>query len=167
MTEWAKRSKALFVLAVAAAAILGPTATAGTATGAFVVQTTITADCTFTTSTLSFSYPSASPVPVRASTTFSIDCPAASPSSPQSVYFTFAPTGGNYQLKQGTSTLNYELCVDPTCAYPYPPNSGQASGTTLSLTTSPYSYVLYGEIPAGQGVASGSYSQNVTVTLNF
>jgi spore coat protein U-like protein len=166
MIAWFRVPVALFGVSAVATAVLGP-ARAGTATGAFAVQMTMVADCTFTTSTLSFSYPSGSPVPARASTTFSIECPAASPSSPQSVYFTFSPTGGTYQLKQGTGTLDYELCVDPTCAYLYPPNGTQGSGATLNLTTSPYSYVLYGEIPAGQTVAAGSYSQSVTVTLNF
>lgn len=77
-------------------------------------------------------------------------------------------TFANRTLRTGSNVLNYNL-------YPDAANSqvwGDGTGTTYLYTTDPvdnrlYTLTVYGTIPAGQDVGVGSYTDTITVTMNF
>jgi spore coat protein U-like protein len=77
-----------------------------------------------------------------------------------------ASSNGAYrprQLRSGTNTLNYELYADPAMTVVWGTGADAqtvANGTNLTLT-------VYGKIFQQQDVAVGSYSDTITVTINF
>ncbi len=74
----------------------------------------------------------------------------------------------NRTLRTGSNVLNYNL-------YPDAANSqvwGDGTGTTYQYSIDPvdqkvYTLTVYGTIPAGQDVGVGSYTDTITVTMNF
>ena len=68
-------------------------------------------------------------------------------------------------MTSGLNNLTYELYTDAgrTTAWA---TSKSASGT-ISLNNQPQSIVINGKITAGQDVPAGSYSENVTVTIEW
>jgi spore coat protein U-like protein len=77
-------------------------------------------------------------------------------------------TFANRTLRSGGNVLNYNL-------YPNVSNSqvwGNGTGTTYLYSIDPvdravYILPVYGTIPAGQDVGVGSYTDTITVTMNF
>ena len=77
-------------------------------------------------------------------------------------------TFANRTLRSGVNILNYNL-------YPTAANSqvwGDGTGTTYQYSIDPVdnlvdTITVYGTIPAGQDVGVGSYTDTITVTMNF
>lgn len=68
----------------------------------------------------------------------------------------------------GSDTLAYNFFVDPGGASVW----GDGTGGTAILSqrvlkNRPWSATIYGSIPAGQDVAAGTYSDLITLTINF
>ena len=77
-------------------------------------------------------------------------------------------TFANRTLRSGGNVLNYNL-------YPDAANSqvwGDGNGTTYQFSIDPvdrnvHTLTVYGTIPPGQNVGVGSYTDTITVTMNF
>lgn len=80
-----------------------------------------------------------------------------------------APSFDPRQMRQGSQILNYNLYLDSTRATIW----GDGTGGTQTYTQSNpqanrnINVSVYGRIPAGQDVGSGSYSATVTATIFF
>jgi spore coat protein U-like protein len=79
-----------------------------------------------------------------------------------------SPGGGSYasrSMASGVNRLNYNLYTDPSRASVWGDGSG---GTSIAGGSAiPANHPIYGRIPARQNVYVGSYSDSITVTLNF
>lgn len=139
---------------------LAPNALAGTATANLSVSTAVTSSCSIGATSLSF--PSYTGALDQASTTVTVTCNVSSGLSPYLTLNTNA--SGQRNLADGAATLAYTLCEDAACATPITSTTHYA----VSYSTGGTSNSVYGEIPASETVsASGSYSDTVTMTLNF
>lgn len=73
------------------------------------------------------------------------------------------------QMLVGSSKLNYNLYYDAGLTSVW---GDTTSGTTNWIVNSPvkgttYTQTIYGQIPAGQNVAPGSYTDTVVITMTF
>ena len=80
-----------------------------------------------------------------------------------------ASTFNPRRMLNGASTLNYNLYLDAARTTIWGDGTG---GTQNFFVGNPannqdISIPLYGRIPAGQGTSAGSYSNTLTVTINF
>jgi spore coat protein U-like protein len=79
-----------------------------------------------------------------------------------------APTNAPRQMTSGINRLNYDLCQDANCSTrwgdcTYPTEYGPVdlpNNKDVTLT-------VYGRILAGQDVPAGTYTDRVTVTIDF
>src|SRR5262249_23413682 len=96
------------------------------------------------------------------SVNFTIACPGATSANPQPVTLTLATVTTIFNMNGG---LNYKLCHDAPCTAVYANNT---AGPSISVNTaSPFTYTLYGNIPANQAPAPSAYNQTVYTTLTF
>jgi spore coat protein U-like protein len=79
-----------------------------------------------------------------------------------------SPGGGSYASRSmagGVHRLSYNLYTDPSRTSVWGDGSG---GTSIAGGSAiPANHPVYGRIPARQNVYVGSYSDSITVTLNF
>jgi spore coat protein U-like protein len=82
-----------------------------------------------------------------------------------------AGTSGGRNRRQmiadsGRGTLDYDLYQDAGRTIPWGDRSGRDT-LELTATGEPQSIPVYGEIPAGQRATEGSYSDTITVLVQF
>lgn len=70
----------------------------------------------------------------------------------------------NRQLASGANRLNYQLYKDPGRTQIW--GNGQ-NAASMQILQDPANIPVYGRIAAGQSVPAGTYSDTVTITLNF
>lgn len=73
-------------------------------------------------------------------------------------------------LKQGASSLNYNLYTDAGRSTVWGDGTGGSSHVSPTFTALLFvqqSATIYGRIPAGQNVAAGSYGDTITVTVTY
>jgi spore coat protein U-like protein len=81
-----------------------------------------------------------------------------------------APTYVPRQMRQGTDTLDYNLYLDASRVSIWGDGTGGSSRygpISPPLLGAPVTVTIYGRIPASQNVRIGSYTDTVTVTINF
>ena len=160
------------VIAVAAlvASALSATAGAGTATGTFTVQATISSACLVSATTLNFgAYNPASSSALTATSTVSVNCTSG---SPYTTALNVGSGGGSFVTRtmlNGGSTLDFNLYRD--AAYSQVWGDGTAStftvaGTGSGLLTS-NNITVYGQVPISQDKPVGSYTSLITVTVSY
>lgn len=76
------------------------------------------------------------------------------------------------RMASGGNTLNYNLYTDITRSTIWGDNTGGSARVTGSillqlLVSVSNNHVVYGRIPALQNVATGSYADSITVTVNY
>jgi spore coat protein U-like protein len=73
------------------------------------------------------------------------------------------------RMLQGTQPLNYNLFLDAARTIIWGDGTGgtQFYGIINPLTNQNVTVTIFGRIPAGQDVSSGSYTNAVTATINF
>jgi spore coat protein U-like protein len=122
------------------------------------------ATCTLNVPGLSFgSYDVFSSSSLDSAGTISISCDMDT-----TYTISLGPGGGSYALRtmlSGTHTLSYNLYIDAARTIIW--GDGTGSTGTLTNTAASANHTVYGRIPARQNAYIGSYSDAITVTLNF
>jgi spore coat protein U-like protein len=164
--ERAMRGQAALVVFLVCAA---SPAWAASASSQFNVTATVLKNCAVSSSDLAFGdYTAGSGSPVTASTTVSVTCTAA-------LAYTIALDGGQTTsdvtaraMTDGAShNLSYGLYT--TNAYGTVWGDGTGGSSTVAGTGNgaAQAVTVYGRIAAAQFVAAGSYTDRVTVTVNY
>jgi len=136
-----------------------------TKTGQFAVRASVNADCQVTTRDLDFGvYSSGSNA--RSSTSLDVKCtPGAS--------VTISLDGGGSgnpqaRVMQGPgATLGYQLYKDNAYQQPITTGGMAFQLTSAQNTGQTANFPLYGQIPAGQAVPGGNYTDTVRVTITY
>ena len=156
-------------LAVALGLAASPAMAVQTATAQFNVTATVLDNCAVAASDLAFgNYSASSATPVTATTTLSVTCTA-------NLAYTIALDGGTTAsavtaraMGDGAShTLNYGLYTSSGYSTIWGDGTGGTSTVAGTGSGAAQSVTVYGRIPAAQFVAAGSYSDLVTVTVNY
>ncbi len=146
------------------------TVSAGTSTGTLTVTASVTGVCVIGNATLAFgTYNPTAATALPATTTVTLTC---SLGTPYNIGMSAgAGTGATTTLRlmtAGASTLGYNLFRDAANTL----NWGNTVGTdTLSGTSSTSTLAntinIYGQIPAGENAAVGSYTDTVIMTVTY
>ncbi|RAP59341.1 spore coat U domain-containing protein [Oleiagrimonas sp. MCCC 1A03011] len=147
------------------------TANAASTSTTFTVSATVLASCTISATDLDFgNYDPGSASSDDATSTVSVQC---SNGTSFAVALDAGTTAGSTLTDRnmsdgGSSTLNYQLYTDGTHTVVW----GDGSGSTLTNTgtgtgTSTQDFTVFGSIPTGQFVTSGSYTDTVTATVTY
>lgn len=167
--------KTLRIAVTAALAALATAASAQTATGTFNVSATVAATCRVTspaTTTLAFgAYDPAAAGAAVGSLTMNFRCTRGT------AWEVTLSTGANGPSATGTTRamagagdfLNYELYRNAARTEVWSPTVGgnTVSGVGVGNAPGGDNVTIYGGIPAGQFPAPGSYSDTVTLTVNY
>lgn len=154
---------------IAAAVILGCNgqAQAATATGTLTVQATVESACSVNSPTLNFGAYSGAQLDGTA--TINVTCNLL---TAYSVGLDAGTKSGGSVTDRGmsdgaTHTLNYSLYNDAlrTTNWGNTVPTGAVTGSGLGLVAVPH--IVYGRIPASQGVPTGSYTDTVQITVTF
>jgi spore coat protein U-like protein len=161
-TKWA----AAFWLALLAAS---PACAAGSTSTQFNVTATVLSSCGVSASDLAFgNYAASSGTATTASTALSITCTSALP-------YTIALDGGTTtssvtaraMADSGAHQLTYGLYTSNAYSTAWGDGTGGTSTVAGTGSGAVQSVTVYGRIPAAQFVAAGSYTDRVTVTVNY
>lgn len=167
---------AIRFMGVFAVCLLAPPAPAATTGGSFNVTANVGATCTVVTTGVAFgTYNPASSTPTNASgavtvtctsgTTYSIALNAGAHAGGASVF------GNRRMLANVSDFLPYQLYLDSfggtvwgdgTNSSSINPTAGTFTGTGVGLA-----HTVYGQIAAGNYVASGAYSDTINVTVTY
>lgn len=155
-----------------AIAVLVPIAPSNAATvqTPFTVSATVQQVCAVSATNLSFnSYDASAASPKDATSTVTVTC---TPSSTYAIAMNAGTTSGGTEavhlMSDGNShTLTYNLYTDAGHNTKW--GDGAASTATVSGTAdgTHQPYTVFGQVPAGQFVPSGSYSDTVTATVTY
>lgn len=160
---------ALVAGAMLSSALATGQAYAATATATIVVTATVLQACIVTASPLVFgNYDPTSATPTDSTTTVLVTCTngatynvglSAGGGSGATVATRKMSTGGG-------GTMNYSMYTSAarTTVWGNTVGTDTVAGTGTGL---PVSYTVYGRIPAQQTVASGAYTDSVTVTITY
>jgi spore coat protein U-like protein len=165
------RLRGRFALALAGAAVCGVAgiAFAGTSTTTFDVTATVLAVCDVTASDLAFgNYDPNSGTPNDASTTLSVTC--SNGETYDIALDEGAGTGATVAARlmmNGANTLSFGLFTNAGRTTSW--GDGTLGTSTVAGTGNgaAQSISVYGRIPIGQLVASGAYTDTITVTLTY
>ena len=162
----ATRLLPVFAVAAVLSAGNGDTpALAATDTATLTVTASVAAVCNVQSATLAFGAYDPAAANLDATTTVDLTC------TPGTTYDVGLDGGGSgnvaaRQMANGGATLNYSMYQDASRTT----NWGDTVGTdTVSGTGGGgvVSHTVYGRIPTGQFVATGAYSDTVTITVTF
>ena len=146
-------------------------AAAATTTSTIQVTANVQATCGVNAQDLNFgNYVGATGNPLDATTTITATCP---PAQGYSIGLNAGTTTGGTVTSRmmkisgpGTATLNYGLYSDSTHSTIWTdigganPVAGTGNGNGQAIT-------VYGRIPSGQNVQTGTYADTITVTMNY
>lgn len=165
----AKRLSVLSVL-FAGVMIAAPAANAATASGTLTVNASVASVCLISNGTLNFgSYDPTSGSILNAATTLTLTCtPGTTYKIGMGVGSGTGATVALRQLTSGSNTLAYKLFRDSSRTL----NWGNTAGTDTLDTASSSSALsntinIYGQIPANEAAAAGSYADSVAVTVSY
>ena len=142
-------------------------ASAATTTASFIVSTTVQTSCVISATPMQFGAYVGTDVS-NSTSTITVQCSATEPYDVGLNAGT--ATGATVTTRQmtgpGNALLNYGLYTD----FARTVNWGDTVGTdTVSGigTGNPQNLTVYGQIPAGQGVASGDFTDTIIATVTF
>ncbi len=156
------------LLAIAGAAMIVPgMVSAATTTTTFQVTATVASACSVSATNLSFgTYDPTSATAKDATSTVNVTCTLL---APYAVRLSGGGAGDTAArvMDAGTSTdLGYQLYSNALRTTVWGNTaSDDVNGTGLGLL--PASHTVYGRIPAGQDVETGSYVDTITVSVDF
>lgn len=154
-------------LALLATALLPTSLWAATDTTTFDVTATVVNACDVSASNLSFgNYDPISLVPTDATTTINVTCTLGAAYAVRlNAGLNGAGVVADRAMLNGTNRLNYNLYTDALRTTLWGNDATtdvEGLGTGLSVPL-----VVYGRIPAGQTVGAASFTDTITVTLEF
>lgn len=154
------------LLSTAIAALLtGGGAQAATKTAQFAVRAQVNADCQLTARDLDFgTYSGANNS--RVNTTMDLKC---TPGSAVTISLDGGGTG-NPQARAMTgqgANLGYQLYKDNAYSQPIDTNGAAFQLSNQENTGQTVTYTLYGQVPSGQNVPAGNYTDTVRVTASY
>ncbi len=163
------------ITGIAILAIASVTARAGTTTSTFAVTANVISSCVINSvGALGFgAYDPNAATALTGTSTINVNCTKGSPYTVALDYGIHGGTAANRIMQDaGTDTLNYNLYVDSgytkvwnsTCVAGNNCDSGTGAGPGVA---NQQTYTVYGQLPAGQNAPVGSYSDTITVTVNF
>lgn len=172
--------KTLLAAAMLAAVGFGTTASANVATGTFTVSLTVNKTCSVTTSSssnITFTSVNAGTAPTSANGSFSVNCSNTTPFyvglAPQNVTST---TGAGTMKGTGSnaSTIAYQLYQNSglttvwgnTATTTSAGNGVSGTGTGMSSTKA-ISETVYAAVTGSTDVTPDTYSDTVTINVNF
>jgi spore coat protein U-like protein len=169
-------TKTKLVAAVVACALLAPaSAIAGSSSTSMSVTSSVVAKCTVSAPTLAFGnwdFATYGAANLDGSSTLTFTCTKGAPA----VYVT-ADTGANGASASGTTRamtdgssdyLSYELYTDAGHATVW--NTTNSGGHTFAPTfaaSHTATATVYGRIPSGQDAVVGSYTDSISVVINY
>ena len=132
-------------------------------------------NCSVNATGLNFgSYDVFSTTPRDATATITVTCkaPPQNPNTPIPVIISLSPgTSGSFaqrQLQRGPDRLAYNLFTTPSFSTVWGDGSDSSQTQTNTITSiTPWNATLYGRIPARQNISAGSYSDLITVTIDW
>lgn len=134
-------------------------------------------NCNVNVTGLSFGgYDVFSAIPKDSAATITVTCnaPPQNPNAPIPVSISLSPgSSGSFGQRQlqrlgGPELLAYNLFTTPSFSTVWGDGSGGSqSQTNLVTRTTPWNATIFGRIPAGQNVPAGSYSDVITVTIEW
>ncbi|MDF8332742.1 Csu type fimbrial protein [Novosphingobium cyanobacteriorum] len=157
------------VFAALILAIAPTTGQAATATDTMAVSATVQSACIVAASALSFgSYNPTAGTNADATTTLSVTCTSGTS-------YTVGLSAGNgsgatvtsRKLTNGGNTLNYALYQDSARTTNWGNTPGTDTPASAVAGSSATTLTVYGRIASGQNVPAGSYTDSVTVTVNY
>lgn len=167
--------KTLLAAAVIILLVTAGSAYAATATSQFQVSASVAANCTITSTALDFA--AYDPVgtnasnPLNVNGSVSVSCTKGAPITvglDNGASYGLGPSGATFRamLATGSNYLSYQLYQDSAYSKLWGASgTGLVSWTSTSKASHPFT--VYGQIPAGQDVAIGSYKDTITATVNF
>jgi spore coat protein U-like protein len=149
-------------LAILALGLVSAPVQAATATTTFGVSATVQATCSVTATALGFG----TYIPTAASTstsTVSVTCTNGTPATfLLSAGLATGATVTNRSMTASGVLLNYGLFSDAAHTANFGATPTTANGTGSAVVTT-----VYGQVPAGQYVAPGTYNDTITATVTY
>lgn len=167
MLRKTNRSLVFFgLLGVAALGLSSPRAQAATATTSFTVSATVQATCLISANNLSFG--TYTGTQATANSTINVTCTKTTPYNVGLNAGTASGATVTTRQMQGPSgaLLNYGLYQDAA----YTNNWGNTVGTDTVAGTgngTQQTLTVYGQLPAGQYVTPGAYTDTITATVSY
>lgn len=156
--------------AFAAGVLLIPqTASAATATDTMAVSATVQTACILTASPLAFgSYNPTSAANVDATTTISVTCTSGtSYTVGLNAGTTSGATVSARKMASNGHTLNYALYQDASRSVNWGNTPGTDTPAAATAGSSAATVTVYGRIAGSQNTNAGTYTDTVTVTVNY
>lgn len=156
---------ALALLLVAAAG-LAPRALAASATTTFNVTATVQTSCSVSAADLTFgTYDAASPTDTLGTSTVTVTCSLLTPYT-VSLNAGNNASGSTRRMGSGSARLAYEIYRDVAMLNIFGTVASALNvsgvGTGFAVPTT-----IYGKIPKAQAVVPGSYTDQITVTVDY
>ena len=142
----------------------GATALAQTATGQFAVRSTVVNSCTVTAADINFgNY--VTTAASTASTGINLQCTKGAAA-------TVALDGGGTgnaaaRAMTGPATLTYQLYTNAALTTAINTTTATFTLTSAQNTGAVVVYTVYGQVPAGQSVPAGAYTDTIHITVSF
>jgi spore coat protein U-like protein len=135
-------------------------------------RASITGNCTASATGVSFgTYNLLSAAPLDSTGTVTVDCSGASSITGNNSVTVSLSTGqsGTYTARSLGTGFSYNLYQDAAYSEIWGDGTGTSTQYTGSITNGHPSFkaTVYGQIPAGQNPSPGSYTDNITVTVNY
>jgi len=134
-------------------------------------------NCDVTATGVNFgSYDVFSNIPLDSTGMINVSCniPSQNPHAPLAVTISLSPgNSGTFspramQQTAGPDTIHYNLYANASMSTPWGDGGGSSSVQTAFVTKDmPYRATIYGRIPARQNARAGSYSDVITVTIEY
>ncbi|HEX2831229.1 MAG TPA: spore coat U domain-containing protein [Burkholderiales bacterium] len=150
--------------------VLPGLAVAATATTTFTVSGTVVPTCTMSAAALNFGTAIPNPInaPIDVTSTVTATCSAGAPYTiAMSVGTGAGATYSGRSMTAGGNGLTYNLYNDAGRTSIWGDGTGGSNLSRGSGTGAATVHTVYGRIRSGQSVPTGTYTDAITVTINF
>lgn len=133
------------------------------------VSATVVEACAVTATNLAFgNYDPTAPSPADTTSSITVNCtPGTSFTVGLNAGTTSGATVTNRQMASGSQRLDYALYQDVARSVNWGNTPGTDTPAPVTATISPSVLTVHGRVPAQQAVASGNYTDTVTITVSY